>query len=189
MGWITQTDFGILYWIQENLRCGFLDGLSAGLSVAFEGGFACAVLVIAFLFFRRTRATGVMLAVALFLVLLIGEIGIKNIVCRVRPCNIDQSIALAVKAPSAYSFPSGHTSVVFATATVLTAFDKRIGIPVYVLAAVVGLSRMYLFVHYPTDVLCGAVFGTICGVIAVIVFKRTGLYQRIGQIGREKSGS
>lgn len=186
---MTQTDFGILYWIQENLRCGFLDGLSCGLSLAFEGGLACAVLAVAFLFFKKTRATGIMITVALLLVLFIGELGIKNIVCRVRPCNIDQSIILAIDRPVAYSFPSGHTSVVFATATVLTDFNKHIGRPVYVLAVIVGLSRMYLFVHYPTDVLCGAVFGTICGAIAIIVFKRTGIYYKLGYIGRDRNRS
>ena len=112
--WITNLDFSLLYWIQENLRADWLDAVCAFLSWAFGFGIPWIVLGVVMFFFKKTRAAGVMLITAVALTFFFNEVAIKNAVCRERPCVIDQTIELAVKRPTSYSFPSGHSSSVFA---------------------------------------------------------------------------
>jgi undecaprenyl-diphosphatase len=78
---------------------------------------------------------------------------------RIRPCDINTAISLLISRPLDYSFPSGHTMSSFAAAMVLFLTNKKIGIPALILAAFISLSRLYLYVHFPTDVLAGAVLG------------------------------
>lgn len=184
---ITQLDFSILYWVQEYIRTDFLDAVAAGLSMAFEGGIFWFVLSAILLVFRKTRTAGVMVIIAMGVYLVVGELGMKNIFCRERPCHVDPSVVLAVHAPSSYSFPSGHTGSSFAAAGALFACNKRLGVPALVLALIVGLSRIYLFVHYPTDVLVGALLGLFCAGIIAFLFRKFDVDRRIKSIGRKKN--
>lgn len=176
---ITNIDFEILYWMQENLRCAFLDGFAWVLSTCFEAGLLWIVLCIALFIFRKTRPLSVAVTIAIVLTFLIGELALKNTVCRPRPCLIDPSVSLAVPVPNSYSFPSGHTGSSFAAATALFCFSKKWGIPCLAVATIVGLSRMYLFVHYPTDVLVGVLLGTFAAVVTFLVMKKYGLDKRL----------
>lgn len=184
---ITELDFSVLYWIQDNIRTDFLDAIAAGLSIAFEGGIVWFAIAAILFVFRRTRAAGIMVICAMLLVLLVGEFGMKNIFCRLRPCHIDGTVPLAVHMPSSYSFPSGHTGSSFAAAGAIFAFNKKWGLPALVLALVVGLSRMYLFVHYPTDVLAGALLGLLCAWVVAFLFREFEVDRKIQSIGRKKS--
>ena len=92
---------------------------------------------------------------------------IKNIVARERPCWIDNTVNLLIANPKDFSFPSGHTLASFEAAVTIFLFNKKVGIPAIILAALIGFSRLYLFVHFPTDVLGGIILGT---VIAVSVY-------------------
>ncbi len=183
---ITELDFSVLYWIQENLRCAFLDGVSAFLSVSFDMGLFWIALGLILLIFRRTRAGGLAVLISLIVTFLVGELGLKNIFCRVRPCNIDFSVPLAVDRPEAYSFPSGHTGSSFAAAFALFGFNRRLGIPALVLAAVIGLSRIYLFVHYPTDVFAGMLLGLSVAFAVVYIFRKYALETRLGRLPAKK---
>ena len=169
---ITNWDFSVLYFVQQNLRCGFLDSVTAFLSVVFNAGIAwfaiCGIMAI----FKKHRYAAVLMLIAMVLVFLVGELTMKNVFCRVRPCNIDPSVSLAVKAPTSFSFPSGHTGSSFAAATALFLCNKKLGIPALVLAFIIGLSRIYLFVHYPTDVLVGAIMGIISAVVVYYISKK-----------------
>ena len=118
---------------------------------------------------------------AILLAFLVGELTMKNVFCRVRPCNQDLSIPLAVKRPTAYSFPSGHTGSSFAAAMGLFLCHKKLGIPALVLAFVIGLSRLYLFVHFPTDVLVGAVLGILCAVAVWFIFRKCRIDNKINR--------
>lgn len=169
---ITQFDFSLLYWIQQNLRCDFLDALCAGISVLFEAGIFWLAVVVVLFCIRRTRAAGVVLLVTLAVFLLVSELGLKNIICRERPCHIDDSIMLAINMPSSYSFPSGHTGSSFAAAGAIYHWNRKFGIAALVIAAVVGLSRMYLFVHFPTDVVAGMIVGLLCASLTTFVAKK-----------------
>ncbi len=180
---ITRWDFSLLYFIQEHFRTPFLDGVAAFLSEAFDGGLLWIILCAGLLIFRKTRGAGVMILTAMGFALIVGELGMKNIFCRLRPCNLDTTISLAVEAPSSYSFPSGHTGSSFAAATALFLWSKKWGIPALVLAALIGFSRVYLFVHFPTDVLAGAVVGILCAVLAGFIFRKFELENKIRKIG------
>ena len=180
---INNLDFSVLYWVQEHLRCGFLDGLCSILSVAFEGGVGWFVICAVLLCFRKTRVVGVVMGISILLAFFVGELCMKNIFCRVRPCNQDLSVALAIKRPTAYSFPSGHTGSSFAAAMAIFLWNKKWGMPALIFASVMGLSRLYLFVHFPTDVLAGAVLGILCALTVWLVFKKYKIDDKINRLG------
>ena len=177
---ITNWDFSVLYFVQQNLRCGFLDSVTAFLSVVFNAGIAWFVICAVLAFFRKSRYASVVMLCAVLLAFLIGELAMKNVICRVRPCNVDTDILLAVARPESYSFPSGHTGSSFAAATALFLCNKKLGIPALILAFIVALSRVYLFVHYPTDVMVGAVLGAACALAVYFLFRKFNLHQKIG---------
>lgn len=112
---------------------------------------------------RKTRVCGILLLTGLLIGLLLGNVALKNIIARDRPCWIREMTDLLIAVPKDYSFPSGHTLSSFIAATVLFHCDKRWGIPAYILAALIAFSRLYLFVHFPTDVLAGMILGIIIG--------------------------
>ena len=104
-------------------------------------------------------------------VLLFGELIIKHLVCRMRPFAINGAIELIIKAPSGFSFPSSHTATCFAMATAIYLFHKRLGVVAYVYASLVAFSRMYLYVHYPSDIIGGIALGIGCGIGSAALVK------------------
>jgi len=88
---------------------------------------------------------------------------------RARPCWIESEIELLVKIPKDYSFPSGHSNASFAVATSIFMRNKKLGIPAIILAAAIALSRLYVFVHWPTDVLAGIAIGVCGGIISYFI--------------------
>ena len=109
----------------------------------------------------KTRKCGISVLVAYFVSLLIGDKVLKDLIARPRPCAVDETVALIVKKPGSFSCPSVHTYLAFASATSIFYYFRKAGIATLVFAALVGFSRLYFFVHYPTDVLFGAVLGVI----------------------------
>lgn len=97
---------------------------------------------------------------------------LKPLVARIRPYDVRGITDLLVPALSDFSFPSGHTLASFEASVVLLIRDKRMGIPAIIIAIIVALSRLYLFVHYPTDVLVGAVLGILFAVVAVFIVNK-----------------
>lgn len=177
---ILSFDFSILNWIQDTLRCGFMDVLMAVFSYLGEWGAVWIVLGVAMLFPKKTRATGAILLAALILCTLVGEVTIKNIVARPRPFSFND-FPLIIKAPSGYSFPSVHSCIAFSSAVILLVRDRRFGIPALFLAALIAFSRLYNYVHFPTDVFCGIILGIICAVVTLFVFKKTGLTEKLSK--------
>lgn len=118
----------------------------------------------------RTRKCGAAVLLSYAVSLLIGNQWLKDLIARPRPCAVDDTIQLIVKKPSSFSCPSVHTYLAFSSAMAIFHYYRKAGIGVFVFAALVGFSRMYFFVHYPTDVLFGAVLGivTACVVCALL---------------------
>ena len=180
--WITKLDFTVLYWIQENIRTEWLDSVCAFLSWAFELGIPWLILGVVLFCFKKTRAAGAMLVVAVVITFFFNELAVKNAVNRERPCTIDTTIPLAVEKPTSFSFPSGHTASCFAAAGVLMFTHKKIGIPLILFAVIMGLSRMYLFVHFPTDVIAGAVMGLLMAWVTVLIFRELKYDQKLNNL-------
>lgn len=120
--------------------------------------------------FRKTRPCGVVLAAALIIDFLVVNLALKNIVARPRPFTVSEELLafleqIEYKLPSGWSFPSGHAAVSFCAAAVLTCFYKGKGAWSIAAAALIAFSRLYLGVHYLTDVLAGAAIGALIGVL------------------------
>lgn len=179
--WITELDGYILLFIQEAIRNPALTPAVIAITVLGNGAVIWILLSMGLLLPRRTRGTALTCAVALLVSLLINNAGLKNIVGRIRPYDTIPGLVPLIARPWDYSFPSGHTASSFAAAWVLWhRLPKRFGIPALALAGLIGLSRLYLGVHYPTDVIFGAISGIGCGCIACLLVRI--LAQRTGRL-------
>ena len=122
------------------------------------------ILIIGLLLNKPTRKIGVVLVVAMILQYLINAGILKHLFARVRPCNVDTTVELLIKRPKGFSFPSGHSAAAFCVVGVLYgAKIRELFWPVLVLAILIGFSRLYLYVHFPTDVFVGALCGFAIG--------------------------
>ena len=180
--YITQIDFQILDFIQSNLRCEVLDKIMVFLSLIGEGGIVWFLIAVTMLFFKKTRTCGVVMILSMGVTLFLGEFFLKNLIGRERPCNVNTDIEMLIKRPSSFSFPSGHTSSSFASATSIFLWNKKYGVPALVLAALIGFSRLYNYVHFPSDVLCGALFGIVVSVLVYHLFRKYKLDNKIENI-------
>ena len=127
-----------------------------------EAGIFWIVLTLALLLFPKTRKAGFTMALALLMGAIVGNGMMKPLIARPRPYDFDLTLAhrLAWGTMSTdFSFPSGHTLASFEAATVLMIRNKKLGVPALVLAVLIAFSRLYLYVHYPTDVLVSVVLG------------------------------
>ena len=162
-------DFNILYAIQ-GIRTPVLDQIFLAIT-SIMGSYGQIGLIVAvfLLAFKKTRKAGFCVLLSYFLVLLFGHVLLKDLIARPRPCHLDETIKLLVTRPDSFSFPSTHTAWAFGTATSIFLYYKRAGIFAFVVAAIMGFSRMYMFVHFPTDVLAGLVMGVVVAVIAKMI--------------------
>lgn len=132
-----------------------------------NGGCIWFALTLPFLLMNKWRLTGFTMLSAIGIASLTGEITIKHIVRRIRPCNKEFDEYLLIENPPHYSFPSGHTGASFAVATVVACLCPPIGPAALIYASLIGLSRLYLLVHYPTDVMAGVIIGIVCGLVSI----------------------
>ena len=111
----------------------------------------------------RHRKAGAAVLAGLALEVVCCNLVLKPLVARVRPCDINTAVQLLIARPDDFSFPSGHTGVSFAAVSALCASGNRLWIPSLILAVLIAFSRLYLYVHYPTDVFAGVVIGVMAG--------------------------
>lgn len=163
-------EFYILNYIRQNLTNDFLDKVMPFVSMLGNGVLWVLIAVVC-LAVRKTRTFGRTLSVYLVLGLTCCNLILKPIIQRIRPYDLNHTIALIVKAESDYSFPSGHTFFAFGFATVVFMYNKLLGLIAYLAAIVIALSRLYLYVHFPTDVICGAIFGILIALAAYSIDK------------------
>ncbi|RVU55685.1 phosphatase PAP2 family protein [Anaerosphaera multitolerans] len=157
-------EFDILNWIQT-LHSPLLDKVMTLISTLGNSGFIFILVGLVFLIRKKDRKMGITILMSLILCLVFGNMLLKPLIARPRPFTI-KDIELLIKAPTDFSFPSGHTYSAFATATSLYLYNKKPGVGFFIFAAIMGFSRLYLYVHYPTDVLAGAVIGVGFGIIS-----------------------
>lgn len=169
---ILNIDTLILQLIQSHLRSPFMDTAMSMITSLGNGGTIWLIVILILLCIPNYRRWGIVLVCALILTALIGNIFVKNIFDRVRPCNIMPLTSMLITPPSSFSFPSGHSASSFASATVLWKMNRRVGILAFIVAALIAFSRLYLFVHYPTDVLGGIALGVFIACMLVTLSKK-----------------
>ena len=157
-------DLPILDWIAVNLTNPFLDKLMPIITCLGDAGIFWIICAVILLLTPKYRKAGLAMGIALILGLLVCNVTLKPLVARQRPYDFmyehyGQQIALLIATPHDFSFPSGHTLASFEAATALLLYNRKLGIPAMILAALISFSRLYLYVHYPTDVLLSVVLG------------------------------
>lgn len=166
---ILNIDFGILDFLQ-NLHNDVLDFIMKCFTYAGDKGYVWIALSIILICIPKTRKIGIYLAITLVVEYIFNDLILKHIVKRNRPFLSRTDIDTVIKHPGGYSFPSGHSSASFSSATAIFLHNKKKGILAYILAALIAFSRLYFFVHYPTDVLCGC----LVGILVAFVVNRVG---------------
>lgn len=169
---LSQAELGILDWIYTHCHTGFLDTIMPIITKLGDKGLLWIVLGLGILIFQKgKRDTGFRVLLALLLGLLICNLLLKNAVGRIRPFTLNGAAQLLVTPPGDPSFPSGHTTAAFAAATVLVRDHWKGRWVVLIAAILVAFSRLYLYVHFPTDVLCGALIGIFCGWLSTALWE------------------
>lgn len=151
-------DWGILNWIQTHMACGTLDWLMPKITMLGEAGILWVAIVLVLIVRKKTRREGILIALAMALGAIVGVWLLKMLVQRARPCWITgQQILISV--PKDYSWPSGHTLIGFTVWPLIMKMNKKAGIVTMLAACIIAFSRLYLYVHFPTDVISGAFIG------------------------------
>ena len=153
-------EFEILYAI-KNLHNPILDKLMVAITSLGNAGLIWIAVAVFLLFIKKTRKCGILMLISMCLGLVLGNGILKNLIARDRPCWIDTNIPLLIPNPLDFSFPSGHTLASFEAAVMIFLHNKKWGSISFILAILISFSRMYLFVHFPTDILGGIVLGTL----------------------------
>ncbi len=183
-------DLPILDWIQAHLRCGFLDAVLPVITVLGDDGIFWIAVAVVLLCIPKTRRIGLGVGFALLIGLLVCNMTLKPLIARIRPYDLQAqngvTIVLLVERLSDYSFPSGHTIASFEAATVLMKNSRKMGIPALILAVLIAFSRLYLYVHYPTDVIFAVFAGILFGFLgnALAVRLTDGLAARRARAGK-----
>ena len=176
--WLYSVDYAILDAIQ-GIHTDFLDAAMRTVTHLGDGGIFWLAIGVILCFPKKTRKWGF----GLILAVIFGAIGcnviLKNAVQRIRPYDnpmgtftAEQLMALGIGLPHDWSFPSGHTTASFAAATAVFLRNKKVGTPLLVLATVIAFSRLYLYIHYPSDVLVGLLWGMTAAVLAYWVLNK-----------------
>lgn len=177
-------DLSVFEWVQ-GIQGKFLSTVMVVITTLGDEGIIFIAMAFVFLFTKKYRKIGFAMLVALGVMVICNNVILKDLLARPRPFNlynIDPDtyyrwggdtakyfFPYLVKQPSSFSFPSGHTSSAFVAAFAILFYNKKIGIPMTVFAAIMGFSRIYVEVHYCTDVLAGAIVGLLYAVIAVVI--------------------
>lgn len=175
---LIQIEGPILLWIQEYLRNDFLTPIMTFITHLGDRGWFWIVCAAVCLVLPKTRRTGITMSISMLFNMLATNLFLKNVLARTRPYVAVEGLHRIIEAQSDYSFPSGHTACSFAAAVVVFLMcPRKVGVPTLVLAVGISLSRLYVGVHFPTDVLGGVIVGTAAAFLA---------YRICGKLWRKK---
>jgi len=168
---IEHMDFNILNFIQSNFKNELLDTVMPLISGLADNGIIWIIIFAVIMLLPKYRKYGAVLFYAILLDIIICNGILKPLIHRIRPYDINVAVSLLIDAPKDYSFPSGHTAISFASATALLWINKKWGSAAFVLAILIGFSRLYLYVHFVSDVVFGAIVGILCGILGIYISK------------------
>ena len=162
MNFILNIDNSILQFIQNNMRNDVLDRIMPIITSLGNAGFIWIFICVVMICSKKYRSYGFMMGIALIFCAVIGNLTLKPIVARIRPFDANPLMdGLLINAPKDFSFPSGHTMTSFSCACVLLYMNRKMGIAALILSSAIAFSRLYLYVHYPSDVFSGMIIGII----------------------------
>lgn len=159
-------DLSIVQWVTEHLRGPFLDRVMPTITALGDSGFIWIFLCLFLIAGKRTRRIGLFCGLSLLLAYLSGEVVLKNLFQRARPFTLIPGAELLIPPPGSFSFPSGHAGSSFAAATAVFLTNRKWGTAALALAFLIAFSRIYLSVHYATDLAAGALLGVGCAFLA-----------------------
>ena len=170
-------DLPILDWIMTNLWCPFLDAVMPVITVLGDAGIFWIALAAIFILLPKHRKMGLSMGLALLMGVVLCNMILKPAVGRIRPYDyqlefFQRTIPLLIERQHDFSFPSGHTIASFEAAVAMLICNKKLGIPAMILAVLIAFSRMYLYVHYPTDVIASVILGTGLAFLAVFLVNK-----------------
>ena len=165
-------DFLILDFIQQNIKNPFFDFLMPLITALGDGGLIWIIAAVVLLILPKYRKGGMVLAIGLLAGIIIGNLTLKPLFARIRPFDLVEGIELLISAPTDFSFPSGHTLSSFIGATILTMVNKKFGYVAIPLAALIAFSRLYLYVHFPSDILGAIVLALLISAALYFIFFR-----------------
>ena len=172
LGALLNLDGGILLFVQENLRCPFLNWLMPLFSALGNYGIFWLSLGLVLFCFKKTRRAGFDLILCLAFSWAVSELLVKNLVQRPRPFTEIPELVTLIPRPDSFSFPSGPTCSSMASAYALCRSFGKKGALAYIPALLISLSRIYVGVHYPTDVLISMLWGTLGAALMYAVSRR-----------------
>lgn len=176
---LINVDNNILIFLQEYVRNSILNALLIPFTLSNNTGIICILLVAIFIYFKNFRKVGILMGISLILEFVLTNLIIKNWVARIRPYEVIDGLTLLVGKAHDYSFPSGHTGSAFALAVVIfMVMERKYGIIALALASLMGFSRLYVGIHYPSDVLGGIILGVITSIIAVKCFPDSSMFMQ-----------
>lgn len=172
MNFITDIDLYILDMIQKYIKTPVLDKFMILISLLGDRGFIWILLAGIFVCTRKYRKCGFAMLMALLFSVMIGNGILKPYFERERPFVLNPDIELLINMPHDYSFPSGHTMAAFSCFFAAVFCDKTAGICIFIPASLMAFSRMYLYMHYPTDIIGGIFFGAVFGIVSAFIISK-----------------
>jgi undecaprenyl-diphosphatase len=170
---MAELDGQILLFIQEHIRNRICDPIFSGVTHLGDAGIFWIILTLIFLCFRKTRKAGIYSACALLGSLVVNNLILKNLINRTRPYEVVEGLKCIVGLATDASFPSGHTGASFASAVAMCRqIPKKYAVLLLILAGVIAFSRLYVGIHYPTDVLGGLITGIGIGILVNVIGDR-----------------
>ena len=171
--WAVSFDLPILDWIRANMANPFLDKIMPIITVLGDAGIFWMICAAVLVFTKKYRRIGIGMAIAMAMGLVVCNMILKPTVGRIRPYDFQETLGvtinLLIEKQHDFSFPSGHTIASFEACTVILLGSRKLGIPATLLAILISFSRLYLYVHYPTDVIASVILGTVFGIIGYLV--------------------
>lgn len=174
---IQNFDDYVLMYIMNNMHSNIMDKFMVIITSLGNGGAIWIIISLILIINKKYRNIGIMLLGVLMMDAIVGDVILKNLIKRIRPCIYTAQAKLLIQKPLSYSFPSGHASAAFAAAGILIKYFRKYTLEIIALASLIAFSRMYLYVHYPSDVFGGIILGTLSSKIVLYVFQRIEIFK------------